>query len=264
MSKASATLEQLKTAVEDLPAAQKSALQKKLNAVFELEIKDGQVWTLDFKDTGRISSGPASGKADVRIITDEETLLGLASGKVNGQKAFMQGKLKTKGNMMLATKLDELFKVVKASPAAAPAASAPAPAASSAAAASGGGKENFQSASLFADMKAALSTLPDSDAAAIKRKGNAIFQFDVKNAGGKVQTWTLDLKGKPGVQDGPLSGTKPDLIISIGDKDLSDLAQGKLNGQKAFMQGKLKVKGNMMLATKLDGILKDLKPKAKL
>ncbi len=30
----------------------------------------------------------------------------------------------------------------------------------------------------------------------------------------------------------------------------------QLNGQKAFMTGKLKTKGNMMLATKLDGVLK--------
>ena len=35
--------------------------------------------------------------------------------------------------------------------------------------------------------------------------------------------------------------------MAVGDKDLVDIATGKLNGQKAFMAGKIKVKGNMMV-----------------
>jgi len=37
----------------------------------------------------------------------------------------------------------------------------------------------------------------------------------------------------------------------MSDQDLMDLMSGNLNAQKAFFQGKLKIKGNMALAMKL-------------
>lgn len=63
------------------------------------------------KKTGTVYRGAAKPKADVTIILSDDTFTQLAGGKLDGQKAFMTGKLKTKGNMMLATKLDGLLKV---------------------------------------------------------------------------------------------------------------------------------------------------------
>lgn len=49
----------------------------------------------------------------------------------------------------------------------------------------------------------------------------------------------------------------------MAEKDFVELMTGKLNGQSAFMSGKLKIKGNMNLAMKL-GELSKAAPKAKL
>jgi Putative sterol carrier protein len=40
---------------------------------------------------------------------DSATLAGIASGETDGMQAFMGGKLRAEGDMMLAMKLSELF-----------------------------------------------------------------------------------------------------------------------------------------------------------
>lgn len=54
-------------------------------------------------------------KRDVTIILSDETFVDIADGKMTGQKAFLTGKIKTKGNMMLATKLSDVLKVCQLS-----------------------------------------------------------------------------------------------------------------------------------------------------
>lgn len=78
-------------------------------------------------------------------------------------------------------------------------------------------------------------------------KANSVFRFDVATDG-KVASWILTLKGAPALAKAA-DGSKADVTIAVSDKDFVSLATGKLNGQKAFMAGKIKVKGQMMLAT---------------
>ncbi|KAF7312214.1 SCP2 domain-containing protein [Mycena indigotica] len=117
-----------------------------------------------------------------------------------------------------------------------------------------------QSSDLIAAINEQFSTMSDTEKAA---QVNGIIELEVTNADKVTTTWTLDLKKTGTVYLGKAK-TKADVTVILSDETLVGLATGKLNGQKAFMTGKLKTKGNMMLATKLDGVLKAGKPKAKL
>lgn len=85
-----------------------------------------------------------------------------------------------------------------------------------------------------------------------------IFQVNIKNAQGQVQSWTIDLKNG----EGDLKRGKPaqaDTTIELADKDFCDMAAGRLKGQMAFLTGKIKVTGNYLLAMKFGAVLKSAK-----
>ncbi|THV02753.1 sterol-binding-like protein [Dendrothele bispora CBS 962.96] len=120
--------------------------------------------------------------------------------------------------------------------------------------------DGFKSSDLISSIATAFANSSPAEKAEQKKKVNGIFQLNVKNDQGTEAIWTIDLKKTGEVYKGPAK-TKADVTISLSDETLTELASGKLNGQKAFMTGKLKTKGNIMLATKLDGVLKSAKAK---
>ncbi len=83
-------------------------------------------------------------------------------------------------------------------------------------------------------------------------------QFNISGA-----TYTIDLKNGSGSLTNK-AADKADIVITISDDDFVALANGSLNAQQAFMSGKIKVKGNMGLAMKLNTVMAAAKPKAKL
>jgi 3-hydroxyacyl-CoA dehydrogenase/3a,7a,12a-trihydroxy-5b-cholest-24-enoyl-CoA hydratase len=96
---------------------------------------------------------------------------------------------------------------------------------------------DFKSSALFEQIKASLDGMSPADRAATVKKVNGVFHMVVKNAAGAENTWTLELKSQGTVALGPQG--KADITINLADDVFLDLASGKLNGQKAFMQGKV-------------------------
>lgn len=74
--------------------------------LFDIE-GEGQ-WVVDVKDN-KLTVTEGTGDADVTITTSGETFDKIASGEQNPTTAYMTGKLKIKGDMGAAMKLQKLF-----------------------------------------------------------------------------------------------------------------------------------------------------------
>ena len=82
-------------------------------------------------------------------------------------------------------------------------------------------------------------------------KVDAIFGFEILRVkGGKIEgTYEIDLKnGQGNVKKG--KPEKTDAFFAMTDDDFEAVCLGKLNPQMAFMQGKMKIRGNMAKAAK--------------
>ncbi|KAI8033562.1 hypothetical protein M5D96_013668 [Drosophila gunungcola] len=84
---------------------------------------------------------------------------------------------------------------------------------------------------------------------------NGVFLYKITKDGKVAKEWTLDCKNAK-AYEGPAQGIKVDTTLTVADEDMVDIALGKLNPQAAFMKGKLKIAGNIMLTQKLAPLLK--------
>mmetsp|Transcript_19861 Transcript_19861/g.52142 ORF Transcript_19861/g.52142 Transcript_19861/m.52142 type:complete len:119 (+) Transcript_19861:85-441(+) len=102
-----------------------------------------------------------------------------------------------------------------------------------------------------------ISEAVRSKGAELVKLGGVVFQFVVSDAGPSGSKFYLDLKNGEGSADFA-QHEKPDVTITLAVAEMLALASGKLDGMQAFMSGKLKIQGNIMLAQRLASILEEV------
>jgi putative sterol carrier protein len=79
-----------------------------MTASYLFEIDGAGTWHVDVDD-GKVTVTENGGDADATISTSEETFMKIANREQNPTAAYMSGKLKVKGDMGQAMKLQKLF-----------------------------------------------------------------------------------------------------------------------------------------------------------
>uniref|UniRef100_A0A8C6FY42 Hydroxysteroid dehydrogenase-like protein 2 n=1 Tax=Moschus moschiferus TaxID=68415 RepID=A0A8C6FY42_MOSMO len=93
----------------------------------------------------------------------------------------------------------------------------------------------------------------------IVKATQAIYQFQLSGEDGG--TWFLDLKSKGGNVGYGEPSDQADVVMSMSTDDFVKMFSGKLKPTMAFMSGKLKIKGNMALAIKLEKLMNQMNSK---
>jgi putative sterol carrier protein len=75
---------------------------------YVFDIDGAGMWKVDVDD-GKVTVTEGGGDADATISASEETFQKIAAGEQNATTAYMTGKLKIKGDMGAAMKLQKLF-----------------------------------------------------------------------------------------------------------------------------------------------------------
>lgn|SRR5574341_362382 len=82
--------------------------------------------------------------------------------------------------------------------------------------------------------------------------GDAVLQFNITGDGGG--NWTATIKDDVlSMAEGNVEDAS--MTMTCSDEDLVAIVNGDLNAVSAFMQGRIKIDGNMSLAMKLQSLL---------
>ena len=93
---------------EGLPSRVDASKTAGMSNSYLFDIEGAGTWKVDVND-GKVDVSEGGDGADVTIASSEETFERIVSGDLNPTSAYMTGKIKIKGDMGAAMKLQKLF-----------------------------------------------------------------------------------------------------------------------------------------------------------
>ncbi|MGH7812440.1 MAG: SCP2 sterol-binding domain-containing protein [Candidatus Binataceae bacterium] len=206
---------------EAMPARLNRDAAKNLNAVYQFDLpgEGGGKWNV------MIAAGECTvreGQAESPNVTfamGAQDYVALLSSDLISQAASLGGKMRIGGDMSLAIRMLTAFGLVP---------------------------ENTT-----LTCKLVFDLMPARFNQAAAEGVNAVFQFDLGGDGGGKWNVTI-ANGECIVREGPAES--PGATISMLAQDYLDMVEGRLNSQAAFMNGKLRLAGDMGLAMRMQAI----------
>lgn len=96
---------------KEMPGRFNPAASKGVNATYQFDLTGdgGETFHVNVNDGSCAVCDGAAGAANITITMTAADYVDMINGKLNPQMAFMGGKLKIKGDMSLALKMQQLF-----------------------------------------------------------------------------------------------------------------------------------------------------------
>ncbi len=80
-----------------------------LDAIFQYDITNNGSWQVKIQNGSCQITDGAESEPNVTLSMDLDTMAGVMSGEIDGMQAFMSGDIQATGDIMLATRLTDIF-----------------------------------------------------------------------------------------------------------------------------------------------------------
>ena len=204
----------------------------RIGKVYQFRITDpDSSWILDLKE-GVVQAGETA--ADCTLSLSNANFMAMTSGEKSAMKLYMGGDLKISGDLMASQRLEFLKDIERPQPGSAPAEAPPsAPAAPA-------------SHDVFLGIGVYVELHPE-----LVDKIGKVFAFELTEPD---SAWVVDIKNAPG---GVTSGAgKADCTLTLSEADFGAMTRGEIDPMKLYMEGRLKIAGDIMASQKLSFLQK--------